>query len=146
MRVSFARPDQPAILAADADRQCARLVDQSGNILIDRAGQHHLDDLDHRLVGHPQPVHEARLYRQPLQHRVDLRPAAMHDDRVHADLFEQRDVPPELLGQMLVTHGMAAVFDHDGHPRIAAEKRQRLYEDTSLLGGSLKIEGQGHGS
>src|SRR5581483_8434020 len=50
------------------------------DLLVDRAGQHHLDDLDGLGVGDAQPGGEFRLDAQFLQHVADLRPAAMDDD------------------------------------------------------------------
>ena len=116
----------------------ARLISPA-TYLVDGAGQHHLDHLDHRRVGHAQPVDEGGLDREPLQHGVDLRPAAMHHHRVDADLLQQRDVAAELLGQRLLTHRVAAVFHHDRRPRVAAQEWQRVRQDARLLGGGLEI-------
>ncbi len=38
--------DHVAVLAAEPDRAAAGAVDEADDLLVDRAGQHHLDDLD----------------------------------------------------------------------------------------------------
>ena len=66
------------------------------DLLVDLADQHHLDDLDRRLVGDPHAAHELRLLAQPLHEGADLRTAAVHDDRVDADQVQQDHVQREL--------------------------------------------------
>ena len=131
----LARPYHPAILAADADRQRAGPGDQFGDMLVDGPGEHHLDHLDHRRIGDPQPVDEGRLDTEALEHGVDLRAAAMDHDRIDADRLEQRDIVAELFRQGLLAHGVTAILDHDGGTGIAAQERQRLRQHPGLLGG-----------
>ena len=126
VRVSLRGLDQPAVLAADADRLAAGRLDRGDDLLVDLAGQDHLDHLDGRGVGDPQPVDEGRLDLQPVEHGLDLRPAAMDDDRVDADLLQQHDVAGEVAGHALVAHGVAAILDHHDRARIAAHVGQRL--------------------
>ena len=45
------------------------------------------------------PVDELALDLEPVEHRLDLRPAAVHHDRVDADLLEQHDVAGEVARQ-----------------------------------------------
>ena len=96
------RPDQVAVLAGQADREAAGVIDRRDDLLVDRAGQHHLDDVDGLLVGDAQAVDELALDLQPIEHAADLRPAAVHDDRIDADLAQQHDVAGEQAGQLLV--------------------------------------------
>jgi hypothetical protein len=56
------------------------------DLLVDRAGEHHLDDLDGRLSVTRSPA-RTRLDAELVEHRADLRPAAVHDDRVDAGLL-----------------------------------------------------------
>ena len=63
---------------------------------------------------------------QPVEHVVDHRPAAMDDDRVHADLAHQDDVAREIGHRLGVAHGIAAEFDHDDGAGIALHVGQRL--------------------
>ena len=134
-RVHLARGHHVAVLAAEADRPPALRVDRADDLLVDRAGEHHLDDLDRRLVGDAQAAGEARFDAELLQHRADLRPAAVHDDRIDARLLEQHHVAREVARLVLVAHGVAAVFDHDDRVVIAQHVRQRLHQDFGLCCG-----------
>ena len=139
VRVSLrARIMSPSLPQTPTARAPALLI-SAGNVFVDGAGEHHFHDLDHGGVGHPQPVDEGRLDRQPLQHRVDLRPAAMHHDGIDADLFQQGDVAAEFQCQVLLAHGMAAVFHHHRSAGVATQKRQRLGQDTGALGGGGEL-------
>ena len=124
-----------AVLAAEPDRPLALGVDQRHDLLVDRAGQHHLDDLDRLLVGDAQAALELRFDAHLGEHRADLRPAAMHDDRVDAGLLEQRDVAGEGLAERGVAHGVAAIFHHDGLVLVALHVGQRGGKQARLLGG-----------
>jgi hypothetical protein len=44
----------------------------------------------------------------------------MHDNRVDANLLEQRDVVAKLRGEVAFLHGVPAVFYHNGGPGVAA--------------------------
>ena len=70
-----------------------------------------------------------------LQQAGDLRPAAMHDDRVHAHQFQQHHVLGEGLHQMPLGHGVAAILDDDGLVVETLDVRQRLGQDIGLVGG-----------
>ena len=124
-----------AVLAAQPDRPLALGVDQRHDLLVDRAGQHHLDDLDRLLVGHPEPALEPRLDAHLGKHRADLRTAAMHHDRVDAGLLEQRDVAGEGLAERRIAHGMTAIFHHDGLVLVALHVGKRFGQQARLLGG-----------
>src|SRR5690606_15561861 len=63
-------------------------------------------------------------------HLADLRPAAVDDDRVHADQLHQHDIACEAALQGLVDHRIAAVLDDDGLAGEAADVWQRLGEDA----------------
>ena len=124
---------QVGILAADTDRFAALAVDGGDDLLVDGAGQHHLDDIDSGLVGDAQAVDEIGLDLELLQHGGDLRAAAMHHDRVHARLLQVDDVLGEGVGQCLVAHGMPAELDDDRLLVIADQVRQRLGQDARLV-------------
>jgi hypothetical protein len=63
---------------------------------------------------------------------VDLRAAAVHDHRVHADQLQQHHVVREALLQLLVGHRVAAVLDDDRLAVEAADVGQRLGQDVGL--------------
>ena len=68
-----------------------------------------------------------------LQHRADLRPAAMNDDGIDTGLFEQNHVTGEIPRNLVVAHGMAAIFDDDDCIVIAQHMRQGLHQYRGLL-------------
>ena len=80
----LARKHHVAVLAAQADRLAAGRVDEADDLLVDRAREHHLDDLDGGGIGDAQPAGELRLDAEPLEHLADLRPAAVHHHRIDA--------------------------------------------------------------
>ncbi len=57
------------------------LVDQADELATDLPDQHHPDDVHRLRRGDPQAAAELRLDAEPLEHRGDLRTAAVHDDR-----------------------------------------------------------------
>ena len=134
------RLDQVAVLARDADGRAAGGVYGADDALVDGPGQHHLDDLDGLGVGHAQAVDELALDLEAIEHPADLRAAAVHHDRVDADLLEQHDVAGEQPRELGVAHGVAAVLDDEGAPGIAAHERQRLGDGP---GGAQPVLGVG---
>ena len=50
----------------------------------------------------------------------------MHHHRIDRGLLEQHDVAGEIARGLLLAHGMAAVFDHDGFLVVALHMRQRF--------------------
>src|SRR3546814_6942010 len=73
-----------------------------------------------------------------LQHRADLRAAAMNDDGVDADRLQQHHILGEIAGKFGIAHGMAAIFHHERPPRIALQIR-RSEEHTSELQSLMRI-------
>ena len=130
--------DHVAVLAAEPDRPFALGIDERDDLLVDEAGQNHLDDLDGGLVGDPQAAFELALDAHPGEHLADLRPAAMHHDGVHAGLLQERDVARKSLAERRVAHGVAAVFHHDGLVLVALHVGQRLGEQPGLVVGFLR--------
>ena len=122
----LARLDQIAVLARDADRGAAGGVDGGDDLFVDLARQHHLDDFHRRLVGDAEPVDEVAFDVQPLQHGTDLGAAAVDHDRVDADPLQQHDVVGEVARQPRLAHRVAAKFDDERSPGIAAQIGQRL--------------------
>ena len=94
----LAGDDHVAVLAAQPDRLAALGADPADDLLVDGAGENHLDHLDGRLVGDAQARLELGPDAELRQHVADLRAAAMHDDRLQARLLEQHDVLGEILG------------------------------------------------
>ena len=141
--VDLARGDHVAVLAAEANRAPALGVDRADDLLVDRSGEHHFDDFHRRLVGDPEAAGEVRLDAELLQHRADLRTAAVHDDRIDAGLLQKHHVLGEVARLVLVAHRVAAVLHDDDRVVVAQHVRQRLHQDFGLL---LRrgVEGLGH--
>jgi hypothetical protein len=57
----------------------------------------------------------------------------MHDHGIDRGLLQQDDVAGELLGEIFLAHGMAAVFDDDGFLVVLLHMRQRFGEDAGLI-------------
>ena len=126
-------PDQPGVLAADADGVVAVQVDRRDELRVDLADQHHAGDVDGLGVGDPQAVAELGGLAEPGHQRADLRAAAVDDDRAHPDEAHQHDVLGEQVEGVVVGRageGVAAVLDDDGLAGEAADVRQRLDEDV----------------
>ena len=126
----LARDHHVAVLAAEPDRLAAGPVDETDDLLVDRAREHHLDDFDRRRVGDAQAAGEFRLDAEPLEHLADLRPAAVHDHRVDGGLLHQHDVAGEALGHILLAHGMAAVFHDDDFLVVTLHMGERFRQNV----------------
>ena len=132
VRVTLIAVTRPAVLARNADRLAAGPGDPADDLLVDLAREHHFGDLGGRPVGHPQAIDEPRFDPELLEHGADLRPAAMHHHRVDADRLEQHHVLGEIVGEILVAHRVAAVFDHESAAGIALQIGQRLGQGFGL--------------
>ena len=139
MRVSLRAITILPSLPLKPDGLAAGLVDVADHLLVDRAGQHHFDDFERRGVGDAQPRGELRLHADALEHGLDLRTAAMHDHRIDRGLLEQHDVAGELAREILLAHGMAAVFHDDDLLVVALHIRQRFGEDAGLHLGADRV-------
>ncbi len=134
--------DHVAVLAAKANRPFAGLVDQRDDFLVDRARQHHFDDLDRLGVGDAQAAFELRFDAHLRQHGANLRAAAMDDDRVDARLLQKRDIGRKRLAKLGIAHGVATVFHHDGLVFITLHVGQGLSQQAGL---EFAL-GSGHGA
>src|SRR5207237_9774388 len=72
----LARPDEPAILAAEPDCGAPGSIDRGDELLVDGTGEHHLDHFHRLAVGDPQSIDEIALDPKALQHLTDLRATA----------------------------------------------------------------------
>src|SRR3954463_5947000 len=106
--------EQLPVVAAEPDARLPVPVDPLHDVLVDLADEHHLGDLDRRLVAHAQATDELPGQVEPLHVAGALRAPAVDDDRVHADVLEEHDVAREVLAQLRVVHRRAAVLDDDG--------------------------------
>ncbi len=123
---------QPGVLARNARGAATGAFDPGDEFLVDRAGQHHFGDLRGGGIGDAQAIDEAAFDAQSLEHRADLRAAAVDDDRQDADRLQQHDIFGKILRQRGIAHGMAAIFDDEDLARIALQIGQRLDQRFGL--------------
>ena len=124
--------EQAGVLAGEPDGERAVLVDQADQLALHLADEHHPDDV-HRLGrGDPQAAAELRLDAEPVEHRGDLRAAAVHDDRAEAGEPEEGDVLGEGPLEGVVGHRVAAVLHHHDLAVVALQPRQRAGEGGRL--------------
>jgi hypothetical protein len=114
-------------------RPTARGVDQTHQLLVQGAAQHHLDHLEGGGVGDPHPLHEARVVAEALEQTRDLLAAAVDHHHVDADPVQENDVLGEAPAQLEVLQGGAA--DLDDHPATAkpGNVRQCLDQGTGFV-------------
>ena len=123
-----------AVLAAQADGLAAGGVDVADDLLVDRAGQHHLDDF--------QRVAASVTRRPPAN--CDCTPAFLSIASICgpppctttgliAVCSSSTMSRAKERASALVAHGVAAVFDDDGFLVVALHVRQRLGQDAGLL-------------
>src|SRR5690606_12617493 len=139
------RGEQARVLARDPDRVRAVRVDQADEFPADLAGEHHADDV-HRLgCGDSQAAAELAVDAEPVEHRGDLRAAAVDDDRLQPRQSQEHHVLCERGLQLVVDHRVAAVLDHDGRAVEALQPRQRLDEYACFFGrgGQPRVGGDG---
>ncbi len=141
----FLGADEVAVLAGQADSLAAGLVDQVDHVLVHLAAEHHLDHFHGLGIGDAHALDELALLADAGQHVLDLRAAAVHHHHVHADQLQEHHVAREALLQMLVGHGVAAVFDDDGLAVKTLDVGQRFGKDAGFLRGG-ELGGVGGGS
>ncbi len=125
-RIALVDADQPGVLAREPDRVRTVPVDRRDDLAVDLADERHAHDVDRLGVGDAPAVDELGLLAEPAHELGDLRTAAVHDDRVHADEPHQHDVGREQVGELGVLHRVAAVLDDDGPP-----ENSRMYGSAS---------------
>ena len=133
----LARPHQPAILAGNPNREDTSARDGFRHLFVHRPRQHHFHHIQHGGIGHTQALHEGGFHIQALQHGVDLRPAAMHHHRVHAHLFQQRDIAAKAQSGFFFPHGVAAIFHYHDLVIIALQEGQSPCQDFHLFLGGI---------
>ena len=132
---ALARLEQVGVLAGQPDRERAVLVDQADELALHLAGEHHAHDLHDLGRGHPQAALELTRQAHPLEHRPDLRAAAVDDDRMQAGIPEEGDVLGEGGLEGVVGHRVAAVLHDDQRPTEAFQPRQGFDEGGGLACG-----------
>ena len=126
------RHKQVAVVAAEPDGRHTSLVDVDDQVLVELADQDHLRDLERLGVRHAMPVAELGREPQALGERRDLRPAAVHHDRLHADHSQEADVLGEPRRQAGVRHRGTAHLHHHDLAEVLAHVGERVEQDPDL--------------
>ena len=100
--------------------------------------EHHPDHVHHLGRGDPQAAAELALQAEPVEHRGDLRAAAVDDDGTQPGIPQERHVLGEGGLEAVVHHGVAAVLDDDERTAELLEPRQRLDEGLGLALGDAQ--------
>ena len=126
-------------LAGEVERHrpAAELLDLRGDRFVDLAGQHALDDLQRRIIRVPPALDEPRLDLRLLHRPRNRRPAAVHDDRPHADRFHEHDVDQQVPQRLGVLHHAAAELDDRDLVAELADPAHRLDQQIRFLDGVL---------
>ena len=127
-----AHAQQRAVVAAQPDRRLAVAVEAQDDVLVDLADEHHLRDLDRRLVGHAQAAHELDGHLQALHVGRDVGAAAVHDDGVHPDVLQEHDVAREVVDELGIGHRGAAVLDDDRAAVELPDVRERFEKGADV--------------
>ena len=139
MRRDLAGDHHVAVLAAEPDRLAAGRVDEADDLLVDRAGQHHLDDLDGRRVGDAQP---GRRIRDLMPSRLSMSPICGPPPCTTTGLMAVCSISTmsraKLRASVLFAHGVAAVFHHDDLLVVALHVRERLRQDARRCRGAKR--------
>ena len=105
---------QFAIFAAEPDRLAPFPVDPCHDLFVYLAPQHHLHHIHGRGIGHPHPPDKLGEHPHPVEHFVYLRSSPVDDNRVQTDKFQEGDIPGKIGFQLIVDHGVSAIFNNDG--------------------------------
>ena len=124
----FVGLDEPAVLAAQSHRPAAVLVDEADDLLVDLPHQDHLDDIHGFLIRDAHTLDELRFLPQLLQITPDLGTTAMDHHWMDAHIFHHHHIPGEHIFELVIHHGVAAVFDHDDLIVKTADVRQGLHK------------------
>ena len=125
--------EQAAVHAGEAHGFAALHLQEIHEGLVDLAGEDHLDDVHGFPVRDPQAADKFRFLAEAVHEVVDFGPAAMDQDHADADEPEQDKVLHDLLFEMLIHHGVAAVFDHNGFTGVFPDIGQGGSQDFCAL-------------
>ena len=102
------------------------LLQKGDEAFVDLSGEHHLDDVRRLFIGIPEPADKFAFDPHPVEHRVDLRAAAVDQD----DLDPVRH---DGLLEIVVEHSVPAVFDHDDLVVILLDIGERVDQNLRLF-------------
>ena len=98
------------------------------NAGVDQAVQHHGGDVDRLLIGHAAAIHHLGLDAERRLQLIELRPAAMHQHGLDADLMQDGDLFDEAARGGFVGEHRAARLDDEHLVLVHADVRRRALE------------------
>src|SRR5450830_1261777 len=98
-------------------------INEINDFFIYLTTEHHLDHVHGLSVSNAHALDKLTFFAESIQHLIDLRTAAMHHYRVHADKFEQYHILRKTFFKMVVSHGVSAVFNDDSFVKKAFDVR-----------------------
>ena len=91
----FFRFDEVVVPAGNADGATAEGGNHGNDFFIDVSAQNHFHDVHGFAVGHAHALNKFSFFADFFQHLIDLRAAAMNDNGMQTDQFEQDDIACE---------------------------------------------------
>ena len=134
--------DECPVLAGQADRPAAVLVDQADDLLV-KLAQNHFHDVHDLFVGDAHALAKLARDAHRLQEVADLRSAPVHDDRVHADQLQHDDIASEACLERGLGHRVAAILDDDRLVVEALNVGQCLGQNLGFERSGGGLEGHG---
>ena len=86
-------------------------MDQGNQLLVDLAGQHHLDHFCGIIIGVPKAIDESGLQGEFFHHLIDFRAAPVDQHHFDSHDVEQDHIPHHGHLKPLIHHGVAPVLD-----------------------------------
>ena len=117
------------------------MLNQVDDVLVDQPAEDHLYHVHGLSVGHPHALNEFGFLAQAFQQAADLWAAAVHDHRVDAHLFHHHHITGKAVLQLVVFHGVTAIFDDHGGAGKTLNIRQRFNQNP---GGIVRTVGVHH--
>ena len=102
------------------------MINQHYDVLLHFAAQNPLDYFHGFFIGHAHALNKGARLTNLFQRFINLRPAAMHYDWIHANELKQDNVARKTFFQPLFHHGVPAVLNHDGLAVVLTDIRQRF--------------------
>ena len=109
------------------------LIDVSNDLSLHLSSEHHLDHLHHFRCGDAQTAAELGFDAELFEHRIDLRPSSVDDDRTQACEAQEDDILGERGRQVRVDHRVAAEFHHHRCPMESPQPGQGTGENRCLV-------------
>ncbi len=128
--------DKARVATCNTNSDIPECVDGRDDLWIHLSAQNHLDDLHSLIISDTQTTVEFALQTEPIEQRVDLRPAAVHDNWLDANRVHENDVLGKQTESIVFrrsSKGIPAVLHDDGTTREPTYVGQCFDEDASSI-------------